>query len=294
MYHITDTAGRHLLPPLAGTDEELDAFCPAGQPEDEVLLGLVLDTETTGLSAASDRVVEIAVRPFGFTRDGRFWGSGNATVGMQDPGIPIPPEVTAVNGIRDEDVKGKTFNWRSLGDLYNTASLIIAHNAKFDRPFVIAEFSRADVDINSRIPWACSMDQIDWLKQPFCQGRRAPSRSLEVLLAWNGFCYPPHRAEADTHATLFLLCFTGRLGPLIDAGLSPSFSIYVQSNKNFAANQSMRDRGYKFDNTNKVWWKGGMRKESEALEERAWLGENVYVRSHNRAEILRVEPWEKY
>ncbi|OAI54381.1 hypothetical protein AYO44_03675 [Planctomycetaceae bacterium SCGC AG-212-F19] len=59
---------------------------------------VVLDLETTGISAKTDRIVEVAAVKF--LPDGercRYHRRIN-------PGVPIPPAATAVHGIRDEDV----------------------------------------------------------------------------------------------------------------------------------------------------------------------------------------------
>ncbi len=74
---------------------------------DEVSQAVVLDTETTGTDIAKDRIVELAVVKFEYSRAtgevGRVLGAYD---GLEDPGMPIPPEATAVHGITDEMVRG--------------------------------------------------------------------------------------------------------------------------------------------------------------------------------------------
>jgi len=60
---------------------------------------VVFDTETTGTDPTRDRIVEIAlvrIRPD---------GARESLVRRVNPGIPIPPDTSAIHGIRDEDVK---------------------------------------------------------------------------------------------------------------------------------------------------------------------------------------------
>ncbi len=100
------------------------------------------DLETTGLSLGSDRIVELAlirVSPQGdvLERVRRF-----------NPGIPIPPEATAVHGITDEDVEGEppfSSTARSLLELLENCDLGGFNIRRFDLPMLLAEFKRAGV-----------------------------------------------------------------------------------------------------------------------------------------------------
>lgn len=100
------------------------------------------DLETTGLSTTSDRIVELAlirISPQGdvMERVRRF-----------NPGIPIPPEATAIHGITDEDVAGEPLfsaTARSLVELLANCDLGGFNIRRFDIPILLAEFRRAGV-----------------------------------------------------------------------------------------------------------------------------------------------------
>lgn len=99
---------------------------------------VVLDTETTGLSPAmGHRVVEVAaVRLEGWREVDSF----NALV---NPGRPMDPGASRVNGIYDEDlVDAPPFSTiaESLHRLLDGA-VLVAHNARFDANFLGMEYS---------------------------------------------------------------------------------------------------------------------------------------------------------
>lgn len=106
-----------------------------------------LDLETTGLSPANDRIIELAiikVTPRGdvLERVRRF-----------NPGMPIPAEATRVHGITDEDVREEaTFaqRARSLAALLDGCDLAGFNVRRFDVPMLCAEFRRADVEFDPR------------------------------------------------------------------------------------------------------------------------------------------------
>ncbi len=105
------------------------------------------DLETTGLRPGVDRIVELALirlSPGGdvFERVRRF-----------NPGVPIPPEATAVHGITDADVADEppfTSFARSLADLLEPCDLAGFNVRRFDLPMLLAEFRRAGVSFDPR------------------------------------------------------------------------------------------------------------------------------------------------
>ena len=59
---------------------------------------------------------------------------------LEDPGIPITPEITEITGITNEMVAGKRIDDAQVVELVSGACIVIAHNLKFDRPFLEQRF----------------------------------------------------------------------------------------------------------------------------------------------------------
>ena len=168
----------------------------------------VFDLETTGMSPAKDRIVEIAaVRVECDGTQSRFQT-------LVNPERPIPPRVSAVHNIRDEDVAdapvfavaGKNFL------RFIAASTIVAHNARFDLGFFQESLNRCFLPL-----WAGkTMDSIKIIKSAF---PGLPSYKLQYLRVHfglgTGFDGPAHRAFADVEWTLEI--FSMALQGLLDA-----------------------------------------------------------------------------
>jgi DNA polymerase-3 subunit epsilon len=80
---------------------------------------------------------------------------------------PISPpstlaEITALTGITDEMVAGRSIDPAAVEAIIADAAIVIAHNAKFDRP--IAE---NDWPVFKGVDWACSLDEIPWRENGF-------------------------------------------------------------------------------------------------------------------------------
>ena len=114
--------------------------------------GLFVDTETTGLDPARDEIVELAMVPFTYGLDGQVYSVGEPFQQLREPSKPIPPEVTAITGIDDAMVAGRQIDPAEVTHFVAPASLVVAHNAAFDRKFL----ERFCETFNTK-PWACSM-----------------------------------------------------------------------------------------------------------------------------------------
>jgi DNA polymerase-3 subunit epsilon len=95
----------------------------------------VIDTETTGVKAGEDRVVELGV----VIRHPKVVTSSSWLV---NPGREIPAEVTAVHGIKTADVVGRP-TIREVADEFFAkiadARVIVVYNWPFDSRFLTCE-----------------------------------------------------------------------------------------------------------------------------------------------------------
>lgn len=106
---------------------------------------VAFDTETTGLWAASNRIVEIAGVAFDL-RSTVF----ETFQELINPGRPIPPEVIEIHKIVDDMVSGADPAAPVLTRFFEFCgpdSVLIAHNAPFDLSFVAWELSRNNMTI---------------------------------------------------------------------------------------------------------------------------------------------------
>lgn len=125
-------------------------------------LGVIVDTETTGLDHRKDEIIEIGAVAFTFDDAGTIGDVTGVYGGLKQPLKPIPREITRLTGITDEMVAGQVIDMARLRSLIGPADLVIAHNASFDRPFCEA-FS----GMFSDKAWACSVSEIDWAARGF-------------------------------------------------------------------------------------------------------------------------------
>jgi len=103
------------------------------------------DLETTGTNTVTDRIVEIAYH--------KVYPNGREeTKSIRiNPQMPIPPSVTEIHGITDEDVKNcPTFKDVAKEILRDIEGCDLAgyNSNRFDIPMLAEEFLRAEIDID--------------------------------------------------------------------------------------------------------------------------------------------------
>lgn len=262
---------------------------------------VILDTETTGMDPTVDRIVELALVVFEYDRETGAVGRVLASCdGLEDPGMPIPPESTAVHGITDAMVAGQRLDEGAIAKLMDGVAVVIAHNAGFDRKFV-----EARLPAFAGLPWACSFREIPW------DAVGIGSAKLEYLAYQYGFFYDGHRAEADCRALLEILrrplgsvwrkeadgpaalgalrpepCGSAAVGrgeargapvtalkALLDRAREPSYRVWARGS-DFDTKDVLKARQYRWDGEERCWW---IDTGAEGLEaELAWLKTAVF------------------
>ena len=110
---------------------------------------VAFDTETTGIWAPVNRLVELSAVKFTLI-DGEI----DTMDYLINPGRNIPEEVIKIHGITDEMVKGKPKANEILKefiDFCGSDSILIAHNAPFDISFVGNELEIAKLEFSKNM-----------------------------------------------------------------------------------------------------------------------------------------------
>jgi DNA polymerase-3 subunit epsilon len=165
-----------------------------GRAKESARLAVFLDLETTGLDPSIDEIIEIAMVPFYYLDTGEIVEFGQPFQALQEPSLPLPPEITALTGLTESDLNGRSIDWEEVERIISPAVLIVAHNAAFDRPFAEA----ANKQFVAKA-WACSMTEVPWIEEGF-EGTR-----LGYLVMSSGHFFSAHRALDDCYAALELL-----------------------------------------------------------------------------------------
>lgn len=195
---------RSLLADVVETDTRLvwngDAVALAEPPGTALLLEdatyVVVDLETTGLRPGESGICEIgAVRLCGYEVDAEFET-------LVDPGLPIAAGVSALTGLRSEQLRGAPGPAEAVRDFLSFAgnAVLVAHNARFDLGFLDRETERLT---GSRIGSAV-LDTVR-LARTLLAGRVSGFGLAQLAWFLDTSERPCHRALPDARATSELL-----------------------------------------------------------------------------------------
>lgn len=156
----------------------------------------VFDIEATGTNPRADRIIELSVIKLMPPR-----GEQQIHSFLINPGMPIPPESTAIHGIKDEDVAGKPLFKDIAPELYRLFDRCDfgGYNViRFDLPMLIEEFLRSSINFSMEGRRVVDAQRIYHKREP---------RDLKAALSFycNELFLEGHRAEADALATVRVL-----------------------------------------------------------------------------------------
>lgn len=156
---------------------------------------IVFDLETTGISIANDRIVELAY--IRVSTD----GSESSKCMRFNPEMHIPEQASRIHGIYDDDVKDAPRfkeKARELADSFAGCDFAGFNSNKFDFPMLVEEFLRAEIEFETENRKFVDAQRIFHMME---------QRTLSA--AYKFYCNREldnaHSAEADTRATLEVL-----------------------------------------------------------------------------------------
>jgi DNA polymerase-3 subunit epsilon len=202
--------------------------------------GLIVDVETTGLNPAQDKILEVGLVEFRIDSGGVPQITSMYS-GLEDPGVPISPEISRLTGLTDDSVRGEVIDWNVVRKHWERANVLIAHNAEFDRDFLVRR-----PELQGPLKhWACSIRHIDW------RGKHFGSLKLQYLAADHGFANPfAHRAMFDCATTFRLIA--PHLTELMERSFEPEYEIFALGSP-FETKDILKQRGYRWDAEQRVW-----------------------------------------
>lgn len=164
-----------------------------------------LDLEATGCEPAHARIVEIALLLFD-AHDRRHPASVERLV---DPGVPVPPESTAVHGLTTQDCRSRGVTARQallevaalLTHLSDSDTPLVMFNARYDWPLLMREARRHAVRIPDDVYLVDAMLLHDRVAPASRRGRSLRSAARTYGIGQRG----SHRAAADAETAVGLV-----------------------------------------------------------------------------------------
>lgn len=202
-------------------------------------LAIVLDTETTGLDLRDDEIVELGLIAFAYDDTDQFTRVVGIFEGLREPENPMSEDAVNITGITAAMLKGKKIDLARLEEVVSRASLVIAHNAAFDRP-MCEKLSPVFKDK----AWACSATEIPWKRLGY-EGAK-----LGYLLYQSGLFHNGHRALEDCYALLNVLSVqqekTDKCGLQLLLASAREARVIIEVSSPFEFRAFFKSRGYRW------------------------------------------------
>lgn len=152
----------------------------------------IVDTETTGLTDTDQPISVGAILLEVDSRYGDLVREIDSYYGLREPTVPIHPQAEAVHGMSIESLRGMQFDMGRLYKIIDSAELLVAHNAKFDRRMLAHVMPRV-----MHADWACTMYTLKYEWANISNGQWA----LDAICSALQIERPePHNALSDCRA----------------------------------------------------------------------------------------------
>jgi DNA polymerase-3 subunit epsilon len=237
-------------------------------------VALFVDIETTGLDPHSDTIIELCAVRFHYSPESaHIYHLDPPLHALEDPRRPLPPPITTLTGLTSAALAGRRIDEAAVDDALRDVSLVVTHNARFDRPML-----ERRLPAFAKFPWACSMADVPWHALGFT------SLNLECLLMKHcGEFYGPHHAQSDCYAGIHILATptaTGQLpfALLLHSAATPTVRLWAMGSP-FTRKDRLRTRHYRWhpgDHRRPKAWYRDLRPDAVDAE-CDWLRHHIYT-----------------
>ena len=200
-----------------------------GQQAAAIRYACLLDTETSGIDPATSKTIEVAVMLY----DLQY---AQPVVSFASLIRADSNEAESINGIPPAmlgEARAADEVWRAVRWVIAPATVIIAHNAEFDRQFC--------PDLGP--VWVCSENDIRW------PGRARGGSLVHLALSLGLGVAHAHRAMADVDTLARILTRLAEKGhalePIIRQAMRPKFLFYAMVP--YEKRQLCKDHGFRWD-----------------------------------------------
>ena len=257
---------------------------PKDYHNDNAVKVCFLDLETTGLQKDC-KIIEFAAKITAIDKNsGELLGVVDEYESFNDPEEALDPVITRITGLTDDIIAGHSIDWEAVSRILNSADIIIAHNAFFDRGVMDRHLPLSQDKV-----WACSVNDINWTERGFS------ARGQEILCIWHGFYYDSHRAMFDVDALIHLIThdIEGSDNAVLELLVNAAMPIYkIAALKSpFHTKDLLRLRKYRWDPENKYWWKNISLDEIDI--EKEWMADTIY-NGHFQGKVDEISITDKY
>ncbi len=162
----------------------------------------IIDLETTGLDYTHDKIIELGLLSFSYSKEDGILSLITSYNELNDPGDEFSEKmenISKITGITKEQLHNKCINWHDVDLILQRSDIVLCHNSGFDRKFLESQTPAATQKIIRALPFGCTLQDINWHARGY-QSRRLIDLNLQL-----GFTYDGHRALNDCWATLNLL-----------------------------------------------------------------------------------------
>jgi DNA polymerase-3 subunit epsilon len=211
---------------------------------------LIVDTETTGLSHETDRVIEVAAALYDLEHATPIEVFSSLCRADANPAVDVNRIPVGALG----RAPALEYAWSRVSDVARRASLrdpgsvvFVAHRAEFDRGFFPA-------DLAARMPWVCSKYDIEWPRSNHGDGL------VHVALAHEVPVVSAHRALTDVMTLVRLFQRVAEMGHDVQAMLARAMrpkARFVVADRSFdaARNAIVRAHRFAWDPDRREWWR---------------------------------------